>query len=130
MRNGTIYQADNWFVLGVSKSGRWSNRPGREDRDTSVKSGGAEHHKRLGVFTMNIEITDALLVAVIVGFVEIAKGMGLPVRLAPVLSVILGIIAGVVYFPGDVKTSVMFGIISGLTSCGLYSAGKSAVKKG
>ncbi|ALA12672.1 hypothetical protein ERICI_01354 [Paenibacillus larvae subsp. larvae] len=34
---GTIYQADNWFVLGVSKSGRWSNRPGREDRDTSVK---------------------------------------------------------------------------------------------
>ncbi|AQR77421.1 transposase [Paenibacillus larvae] len=78
---------------------------------------------------MNIEITDALLVAVIVGFVEISKRMGLPVRLAPVLSVILGIIAGVVYFPGDVKTSVMFGIISGLTSCGLYSAGKSAVKK-
>lgn len=34
---GTIYEADNWFVLGVSKSGRWSNRPGREDRDTSVK---------------------------------------------------------------------------------------------
>ncbi|MDT2261966.1 transposase [Paenibacillus larvae] len=64
---------------------------------------------------MNIEITDALLVAVIVGFVEISKRMGLPVRLAPVLSLSC-IIAGVVYFPGDVKTSVMFGIISGLTS--------------
>ncbi|ARF66651.1 transposase [Paenibacillus larvae subsp. pulvifaciens] len=78
---------------------------------------------------MNIEITDALLVAVIVGFVEMAKGIGLPARLAPVLSVILGIVAGVVYFPGDIKTSIMYGIISGLTSCGLYSAGKSAVKK-
>ncbi|MEV2910748.1 transposase [Paenibacillus larvae] len=78
---------------------------------------------------MNIEITDAVIVAVIVGLVEVAKRMGLPVRLAPALSVILGIVAGVVYFPGDVKTSVMFGIISGLTSCGLYSAGKSAVKK-
>ncbi|MCY9511979.1 transposase [Paenibacillus larvae] len=78
---------------------------------------------------MNIEITDAVIVAVIVGLVEVAKRMGLPVRLAPALSVILGIIAGVVYFPGDVKTSVMFGFVSGLTSCGLYSAGKSAVKK-
>ncbi|MEV2909870.1 transposase [Paenibacillus larvae] len=78
---------------------------------------------------MSIEITDVVIVAVIVGLVEMAKGIGLPVRLAPVLSVILGIAAGVVYFPGDIKTSVMFGIISCLTSCGLYSAGKSAVKK-
>ncbi|MEV3197113.1 hypothetical protein ABNF16_21140 [Paenibacillus larvae] len=30
---------------------------------------------------MNIEITDAVIVAVIVGLVEMAKGMGLPVRL-------------------------------------------------
>ncbi|MDT2293262.1 hypothetical protein P7H15_10995 [Paenibacillus larvae] len=38
---------------------------------------------------MNIEkITDVVIVAVIVGFVEMAKGgIGLPVRLAPVLSV-------------------------------------------
>ncbi|AUS03575.1 transposase [Paenibacillus larvae] len=78
---------------------------------------------------MNIEITDVVIVAVIVGLVEMAKGIGLPVRLAPVLSVILGIVAGIVYFPGDLKTSAIFGIISGLTSCGLYSAGKSAVKK-
>ncbi|MEV2910049.1 transposase [Paenibacillus larvae] len=78
---------------------------------------------------MNIEITDVVIVAVIVGIVEMAKGMGLPARLAPLLSVILGIMAGVVYFPGDLKISVIFGVISGLSSCGLYSAGKSAVKK-
>ncbi|WP_241898778.1 transposase, partial [Paenibacillus larvae] len=73
--------------------------------------------------------TDVVIVAVIVGLVEMGEGIGLPVRLAPVLSVILGIVAGIVYFPGDLKTSAIFGIISGLTSCGLYSAGKSAVKK-
>ncbi|AHD04967.1 hypothetical protein ABNB59_09245 [Paenibacillus larvae] len=38
---------------------------------------------------MNIEITDVVIVAVIVGIVEMAKGIGLPVRLAPVLSVTL-----------------------------------------
>ncbi|MDT2242288.1 transposase [Paenibacillus larvae] len=58
-----------------------------------------------------------------------AKGIGLPVRLAPILSVILGIVAGIVYFPGDLKTSAIFGIISGLTSCGLYSAGKCSKER-
>ncbi|MCY9681519.1 hypothetical protein M5W75_18240, partial [Paenibacillus larvae] len=51
--------------------------------------------------------------------VEMAKGIGLPVRLAPVLSVILGVAAGVVYLAvWDIKTCIMYGIICGLTSCG------------
>ncbi|MCY7476706.1 hypothetical protein [Paenibacillus larvae] len=37
---------------------------------------------------MSIEITDVVIVAVIVGLVEMAKGIGLRVRLAPVLSVL------------------------------------------
>ncbi|MGG4396086.1 transposase [Paenibacillus thiaminolyticus] len=79
---------------------------------------------------MNMEITEVMIVAVIVGLVEIAKGLGLPIRLAPVLSIILGIAAGVVYLaPGDLKIGVMYGIICGLTSCGLYSTGKSALRK-
>ncbi|WP_182914650.1 transposase [Paenibacillus thiaminolyticus] len=79
---------------------------------------------------MNMEISDVMIVAVIVGLVEIAKGLGLSSRLAPVLSIILGIAAGVVYLaPGDLKMGVMYGIVSGLTSCGLYSTGKSALRK-
>jgi hypothetical protein len=79
---------------------------------------------------MNIEITDVVIVAVIIFFVEMAKGIGLPVRLAPALSIILGILAGVAYMAvWDIETGIMYGIICGLTSCGLYSAGKSAVKK-
>ncbi|RJG25346.1 transposase [Paenibacillus thiaminolyticus] len=77
-----------------------------------------------------MEISDVMIVAVIVGLVEIAKGLGLSSRLAPVLSIILGIAAGVVYLaPGDLKMGVMYGIVSGLTSCGLYSTGKSALRK-
>lgn len=36
---GTIYQADNWFVLGESKSGGkgWGNREGRANLDPSPK---------------------------------------------------------------------------------------------
>ncbi|MDT2277686.1 hypothetical protein P7H20_26525 [Paenibacillus larvae] len=55
---------------------------------------------------MNIEITDVVIVAVIVGFVEMAKGIGLPVR-----SWISGFIRYTGYcdwsclLPGDIKTS-------------------------
>jgi hypothetical protein len=34
---GTIYKADNWFVLGITKSGSWQSRPNRVDRDLSPK---------------------------------------------------------------------------------------------
>ncbi|QHZ53392.1 hypothetical protein [Paenibacillus larvae] len=34
---GVIYKADNWFMFGLTKSGKWSNRFGRKDRDTSEK---------------------------------------------------------------------------------------------
>lgn len=36
---GTIYLADNWFKISETKSPRasWTNRPGRTDRDLSVK---------------------------------------------------------------------------------------------
>ncbi|QHZ54022.1 transposase [Paenibacillus larvae] len=78
---------------------------------------------------MNIEITDALLVAVIIGLVECAKGIGMPARFSPIFSIALGITVGIVYFPGDLKTSIIYGIICGLTSSGLYSAGKNTIQQ-
>ena len=35
--DGTVYRADNWYVLGVSNSASWETRPNRVDRDTSPK---------------------------------------------------------------------------------------------
>ena len=34
---GTIYKADNWYALGISKSASWQTRPNRIDRDISQK---------------------------------------------------------------------------------------------
>ena len=34
---GIVYKADNWYVLGVSKSASWQTRPNRADRDLSPK---------------------------------------------------------------------------------------------
>lgn len=36
---GTIYQADGWFKISETQSphGTWQNRPGRYDRDLSIK---------------------------------------------------------------------------------------------
>jgi hypothetical protein len=34
---GTIYKADNWYMLGESKSASWETRQGRTDRDLSIK---------------------------------------------------------------------------------------------
>ncbi len=37
--DGVIYQADNWFQLGITKGASWNNnvRKGRKDIDTSDK---------------------------------------------------------------------------------------------
>ena len=34
---GITYKADNWYALGTSKGASWETRPGRIDRDLSVK---------------------------------------------------------------------------------------------
>jgi len=34
---GIVYQADNWYPLGVTRSAGWQNRKGRIDRDLSDK---------------------------------------------------------------------------------------------
>jgi hypothetical protein len=35
---GIVYQADNWYPLGTTKSASWETRKGRVDRDPSVKT--------------------------------------------------------------------------------------------
>lgn len=68
---------------------------------------------------------DASLVAVVVAFVQMAKGMGVPVKYAPLLAVILGVgfMAGrnTAY---DFET-VFNGMIVGLAASGLYSGAKA-----
>jgi hypothetical protein len=77
-----------------------------------------------------VQITDVVLIAVIIGLVEIASRAGLPKKAAPALSIVLGVAGGIVYIaPGDLKTGVIVGIVMGLTSVGLYSGTKNTLGK-
>jgi hypothetical protein len=76
------------------------------------------------------QVTDIVIIAVIIGLVEIATRAGMPKRFSPAVSIVLGVIGGVVYIaPGDPKTGVIVGIIMGLTSVGLYSGTKNTLNK-
>lgn len=76
-----------------------------------------------------MEYTDVLLIAVIVGLVELLKKLNLPHKLLPVASLIFGLIGGVFYlFPHDLKAGILTGIIIGLSASGLYSGVKNTVE--
>lgn len=77
-----------------------------------------------------IEITDVVIVAVIMGLVQLAKKLEwLPAKYLPLLSLILGIVSGIIYFDGPIQNKVMFGIILGLSAAGLFDQSKIITKK-
>lgn len=78
---------------------------------------------------MNIEVfqlTPLALAAipVIVGLVQVIKGIGLPSKYAPIASIALGV--GVLAIVGLTWQAYLIqGIIVGLSAAGLYSGGKA-----
>ena len=64
-------------------------------------------------------------IAVVLGLVQVAKYAGLPNRLAPLLSVALGLMATL--FISDL--TILEGIIVGLSASGLFSGGKAVLGK-
>lgn len=77
------------------------------------------------------EVYDVALIAVIVGLVELLKGLGLKKKLLPVASLVFGLAAGIFYvYPGDLKGGIIVGLMLGLSASGLYSGTKSTIEKG
>ena len=81
---------------------------------------------------MEITAADALFVVhgvslqlAIIGLVELAKRAGLPSRYAPVLSLICGLLAGLLYYGPDLRQAILYGVALGLMASGLYSGGKT-----
>lgn len=69
------------------------------------------------------------LIPAITALVEIAKRSGMPDRIAPLLALVLGLAAGLVYVaPDDWRAAILAGLVMGLSSMGLWSGGKTAVK--
>jgi len=74
---------------------------------------------------------DATAVAIIMAIVRVVTDpdYGLPKRYAPIIAVVLGILAGTLYmYPGDWKQGIWYGIVLGLTAVGAYSGAKNVIK--
>lgn len=77
------------------------------------------------------EIYDVVLIPLIIGLVELFKGLGLNKKFLPVVSLFLGITAGVFYlYPEDLKGGILVGIMLGLSASGLYSGTKHTIENG
>lgn len=79
---------------------------------------------------LTLEISLAVITAVVIALVEVAKKVGLPSRWAPVLSIVLGVVGllSLTFFQ-PVTTVVFTGLVVGLSACGLYSGVKATVGK-
>ena len=72
----------------------------------------------------------ALLIAIVVAFTQGIKFTELiPVKYMPVLSLALGVAAGVFYVDGDLKTQILYGIMIGLSASGLFDQTKIVTKR-
>ena len=80
--------------------------------------------------TENIQITTGVLVALIIGIVEVLKKAGLSSRYAGVVSLVLGLfLGGISAFIGTpLVQSLIIGTVMGLTASGLYSGAKALIK--
>lgn len=76
-----------------------------------------------------MELYDVVLIPLIIGMVELLKIYGMKKRLLPVMAMIFGIVAGIVYvYPHDMKAAILIGLMMGLSASGLYSGGKAMTR--
>jgi mannose/fructose/N-acetylgalactosamine-specific phosphotransferase system component IIC len=76
---------------------------------------------------MNYDYKGIALIPIITILVDVIKKAGLPSNFAPLMSIILGVIFGLIFeSSGDVKTAIITGIIMGMSASGLYSGGREA----
>ncbi len=76
-----------------------------------------------------IEIYDVVLIPLIIGLVELLKRYGLKKKMLPIMAMLFGVVAGVMYvYPTNWKAGILIGLMMGLSASGLYSGGKTVVQ--
>lgn len=76
---------------------------------------------------MDYDYKGIALIPIITILVDVIKKAGLPKNFAPLMSLILGVIAGLIFENnGDIKNGIITGLIMGMSASGLYSGGKEA----
>ncbi|PES17874.1 holin [Bacillus anthracis] len=66
----------------------------------------------------------AVMIGIVVGLSQIVKTVGLQTKYVPLLNLTLGIVLGVLFLDGDIKTNVFQGITIGLSASGLFDQTK------
>ncbi|PEL93356.1 holin [Bacillus wiedmannii] len=62
----------------------------------------------------------AVMIGIVIGLSQIVKTIGLQTKYVPLLNLTLGIVLGVLFLDGDIKTNVFQGINIGLSASGLF----------
>ncbi len=78
---------------------------------------------------MEFEFNGVALVPLIIGLVEVAKRAGLPTKLSPLLSLLLGLGGGFLLYGGNLPNAIINGALIGLSASGLYSGTKAMIGK-
>lgn len=74
-----------------------------------------------------LEIYGIGIIPIIVGLTRIAKGLGLKNRYLPLISLLLGILIGLVYYGEEIRKGILIGAYLGLSAVGLYSGVKNTL---
>lgn len=73
----------------------------------------------------------AIIIAVVMSVTQLIKGLEfIPKKYLPVISLLLGLVAGLFYVDGAVKEQIMYGLMIGLSASGLFDQSKVIKKKG
>ena len=73
--------------------------------------------------------SEAIIIPVIIAIIEILKGLGLPKKFAPLVSLVLGMLSGIFYLDHpELKVRIFQGLIYGLSAAGLYSGAKNTLE--
>ncbi len=74
-------------------------------------------------------IETSIIIAVIVGLVQVVKGVGMPSRYASLFALVFGVAASfAVASEATVGLTIFNGLVLGLSSAGLYSGTKATLK--
>lgn len=65
----------------------------------------------------------ALLIGVVVALTQLAKHY-VPTKYVPALSLLLGVVGGLIYVDGAMADRVLYGVMIGLSAAGLYDQTK------
>jgi len=71
----------------------------------------------------------ALIIAVVVALVELVKRIAVvPAKFLPLVSLVFGLVAGIIYLDGELKEKVFYGVVIGLSAAGLFDQSKIITK--